>query len=132
MGNAIALAETSATAAWAGGAAFLTGGVGVADKVSALALKMVVALNADAAIAGAAWNDSTHVLTVAQTTDSLGDHRVFTYFIPPGADRSEAIGVPGFVVSKVDNGSAGDAVTVTSVADTYSTPKVISLLGAVV
>lgn len=127
-GNAIATTDTLTAGGDGFAAATLTGGESAAE-VSTLADAMVVALNADALIAAAAFNNTTHVLTVAQTTDSLGDHRIFGYFIPPNADSNRLIGVPGFIASQVDGGSAGDALTMTLVADTYTVPTVVALLG---
>lgn len=127
-GNALATTETSGTAAW--GAVTLTGGQDATDKPSALAIKMVTALKATGHAAGADFDSTGHVLTVAATSDVLGDHRLFAYFIPAGADRSEVKGVPGFVVSKVDNGSAGAALTITLPVDSYIVPVIVALLGA--
>lgn len=123
--NAVATTEASTHLSW--GATTLTGGSNA--TVSGIAALMVTALNASALIAGAAYNTSTHVLTVAETTDSLGDHRIFGYWIAPNADSTKLIGVPGFIASQVDGGSAGDALTMTLVADTYTVPTVIGLFG---
>lgn len=126
-GNAIATTEVSTHLSW--GAATLAGGVGTASGLSSLALGMVAALNATTPISGAAWNDSTHVLKVAETTDGLGDHRVFAYFIPSGADTTELKTIDGLVASKVDAGAAGDALTLTLRADTHTVPTIVALLG---
>jgi hypothetical protein len=126
-GNALASTETSATASWGG--VTLAGGANATDTPSALAIKMVTALNADALIAGADFDSTAHVITVAATSDVLGDHRVFAYFIPAGADRTELKGVPGFIASQVHNGAAGAVLSVTLVADSYAVPKIATLLG---
>lgn len=128
-GNAIATTDTLG-----GGDGFaavtLTGGIGTLNALSALALAMVVQLNAATAIAGAAFDDTTHVLKVAETTDSLGDHQVYVWLIPNDADRTEEKGITGMVASQVDGGAAGDALTVTFRADTYTVPTLLALLGA--
>lgn len=127
-GNLIATTETSTHLSF--GAVTLTGGIGAADAMSSLGLKMVAALNADALIAGASWTQGSGTLKVAETTDSLGDHRVFAYVIPKDADRTQLKGVAGMVGTVTDNGVAGAALTVVLAADTYAVPKLYGLLGA--
>lgn len=126
--NSVATTTTAVAAAWAN--ATLTGGVGAVDLLSGLAEKMVAALNATSVIAGAAFNDGTHTLTVAAGSDAIGDHRLFGYFIPTGADTTELIGVPGFISSQTDNGLGSAALSMVLAADTYTVPTVIATLGA--
>lgn len=114
--------------AW--GATTLEDGVGAVDLPSGLAMKMVALLNADAAIDGAAFDDATHTITVAETTDALGDHRIFAYFIPAEADEDELIGIPGFIADKTDDGDSGDALELVIAADTHTIPTLIAELGA--
>lgn len=92
------------------------------DSIAAL---MVIALNATTPIAGSAYNAGTQVLTVAQTTDNLGDHVVAVQFKPPAATHDNPIAIPGLVVSKVDAGLSTAALTVTFAGDSYTRPKVV-------
>lgn len=133
-GNTISTTVTTAGGAdgLAWGAVTLTGGVGATDQVSSLALKMVAALNASADIAGAAWNNGTQVLTIAETTDVLGDHEVYIYFIPADADRTQLQGVATFVTDLTDSGVAADALEAVFETDAYEIPKLIGLFGEVV
>ena len=70
------------------------------EKTRQIMILMVTALNNDALIANASFNSGTHVLTVAGAADGIGDHRVFGYFIPPNADLTKLIGVPGFTATQ--------------------------------
>lgn len=87
------------------------------DAISAL---MVTALNATDDIDGAAYNSSTNVLKVAETTDALGDHHVFAELYSPGSN----VPIPGFIGTITDEGSSGSALTVAMAADSYTVPKV--------
>lgn len=149
-GNSITSTETSATASW--GSATLTGGVSTTDLVSSLANLMVTALNgAGIGISGAAYNASTDLLTVAAASDNLGNYIFDAAFFPPprgsssvpagddqeadfyqpgtnfnvGVDVNESFPIPGFVGAITDGGSAGAALTVALVADTYTIPTLI-------
>lgn len=86
------------------------------DEVAAL---LVTALNATSAIAGAAYNATTQVLTVAETTDGLGDHVLRVDFTHPSFEQP----IASLVGTIVDEGSAGAAVTVTLKADAVVPPK---------
>jgi hypothetical protein len=112
------------------GATTLTLGAGATDQVSSLALKMVAALNDSADISTAAWVESNQTLTVADTGDVLGDHRVLAYFIPVGADRDEVKGVPGFIVSTDNAGAASDDLSLVLQTNSYVIPKVTALVGS--
>lgn len=142
-----AAANTTATTTTAGnvtwGAGNLSGGVDSTNEVSSLAELAVAAINnkgLGVAIAGAAFNNSTHVLTVAAISDAIGDHHISVDLIPPaeyGNSNSEtgksgatgvtskSIGVPGFVASKVDGGVTGAVLTATLVADSYVIPNIV-------
>jgi hypothetical protein len=98
-------------------------GAGADDTIDEIAALMVIALNATV-IDGAAYNAGTQVLTIAETTDGLGDHQAYVEWFPPAADVQKDVAVPGFVVSQVDGGASGDALTVTFPADAYAVPKV--------
>lgn len=128
--NLIAVSELSTHLAWSG--LTLVNGVDSQATLDSVAAGLVIALNATSEIAGAAYNASTQALRVADTTDVLGDHRVYPYFIPVGADPNELIGVPGLIVSITQQGVASAALSVTLAADNYVIPSVLALLGEVV
>ena len=90
------------------------------DSIGALA---VTALNATAAIAGAAYNSSTNVLTIAETTDALGNKSVLAELYPPtgGSFGNPTVAIPSFVSTVVHNGSSGAALKCTLVASTIPT-----------
>jgi len=86
-------------------------GVTVADFDSIAAL-LVTALNATASIAGAAY--ATPVLTVAETTDSLGDHTITVELLPPLTGWSDTtIAFPDFRTTIVHEGASGAALKAT-------------------
>lgn len=87
------------------------------DSIAALA---VTALN-DTSINGAAYNSTTNVLKVAETTDALGDNEVNVWFYPPG---EQVASVPGFIGTITHKGSGSAALTVALAADTYTVPKI--------
>lgn len=89
------------------------------DTLDDLADAMAAALVA-LGIATAAYDDTTQVLTVAGAAANLGDKTLIVKIIPPGGTKS----VDGLIASKVDEGAAGDALSVTLVADTYTLPEV--------
>lgn len=98
--------------------------VGVAsDTVDLIGAALVTALNATAQIAGAAYNTSTNVLTIAETTDALGDHSVNVETIPNGAGGS----LSDLFSTVVHQGASGDALKVTLVAPT-AIPAVLAKL----
>jgi len=112
------------------GATTLEGGQDL-STVDSVALAMAAALNATDEIAGASYDDSGNVLTVAETTDSLGDHTLVITLTPPGARDSDdedgaPLSLPGFFGATVDGGSSGDAVTVEFGADDYDLPKFVA------
>lgn len=88
------------------------------DSIGALA---VTALNATAAIAGAAYNSSTNVLTIAETTDALGDLAVTAELLPPTSWADASVAIPSFVTTVVDEGAEADALKCTLVASTVPT-----------
>jgi hypothetical protein len=89
------------------------------DKIGDL---MVIALNATAAIAGAAYVAATQILTVAAIGDAIGDKVLEVYYYPPG--YTDLVGIPGLVGAIVDEGIAGAVLTVTFAVDTYVIPTV--------
>ena len=87
------------------------------DSIAALA---VIALNAAGPMASASYNSSTNILTVAETTDGLGDQRVVASFTPPG---TESKSIPGFLGAITHEGASGAALKVALAADTYTVPS---------
>lgn len=87
---------------------------------------IVTALNADPQIAGANYNGTSHVLTVAETTDGLGDKQMdvllypgisegLTGFVPDWKldnPQPMPLGPAEYFDNKVDQGLAGAALTV--------------------
>jgi len=99
------------------------------DSLGALA---VTALNALATIAGAAYNSSTNVLTVAETTDNLGAATLTAQLLPPATSAwgNSDTPIPSFISTVIDTGSASDAVSCVLVAS--SVPAVygsVAVLG---
>lgn len=94
------------------------------DEVGAL---LVTALNALTGIAGASYNSTSNILTVAETTDSLGDQTVEVDIIPPNGYSS----VASLVGTITDGGVAGDALTVQLPTDAAVIPLVAAALGQV-
>jgi hypothetical protein len=129
--NAVVTTETSATAAW--GAATLAGGVTVLNTVASLAALMASALNgASVGITHAAFNNSTHTLTVASVADALGDRTVVAEVYPPvasvisptGVTTLRGVPIPGFVGTVTSGGVSAAALTAVLAADTYGVPNV--------
>ena len=100
-------------------------GVTVADFDSIGAL-LVTALNATSSIAGAAY--STPNLTIAETTDTLGDHTVVVQFLPPTTWDDLSINFPAFYGTLVHEGAGGDALTV--VLNDVIAPTMLYQLGS--
>lgn len=87
-------------------------GVTVADFDTIAAL-LVTALNATASIAGAAY--STPTLTIAETTDSLGDHTATVELLPPTTWSDPTIPFPDFRTGITHEGASGAALSCTLV-----------------
>ena len=87
---------------------------------------LVTALNATTSIAGAAY--STPALTIAETTDALGDHTVVFEFLPPITQDDPSIDFPAFYDTLVHEGSSGDALSI-SLNDVVA-PTVLYQLGS--
>lgn len=127
-GNDISLSKTTGANIAVSGSGVLAGGTS-ANKLSTLAAAMVVALNAASFIANAAFNTSTHVLTVASAADNIGDHAIAVSVLPPSSDYVSPTGVPtvgasvpGYVTAITDSGVVAAALTATFVADDYTVP----------
>lgn len=93
------------------------------DTVDELGDDAVVALNAVAAIAGAAYDSGTNVLTIAETTDGLGDLTVLAELYPPddGTYGNPDVAIPSFITTVVDGGASGDALSCVLVASAVPT-----------
>ena len=83
-----------------------------------VAAALVTALNALDGIAGAAYNSTTNVLTIADATDGLGNHQAIVTATKNG------VAIPGYVGAIAHKGAAGAAVTVTLPADNYAIAQV--------
>lgn len=92
------------------------------DTLDEIAALMVTALNATSLIAAAAYNAGTNVLTIAETTDGLGDKVTLIEFLPPVATNPGQSPIADLVLSKVDGGASGAALSVTFQADSYALP----------
>lgn len=98
------------------------------DTLDEVGAALATLINLDADIAGAAYNATTQVLTIAETTDGLGDMAVTVKVYPPTATYPGAEPITGFVSSITDEGAAGDALSCTFAADTFVVPRVFSVL----
>lgn len=95
-------------------------GAGADNTIDEIGALLVTALNALDDIAGAEYNGTTNVLTVAQTTDGIGDHNIEVTITPPGGYS----GIASLVGTIVDGGAAGDAITLALPADALGVPSV--------
>jgi hypothetical protein len=91
------------------------------DTVDDVGAALVTALNASSLIAGAAYNTSSNVLTIAETTDVLGDRTVEVLVTPPGGKSQ----MSAMTSTLVHAGLSSAALKVTLVAPT-KIPKVLS------
>lgn len=105
-------------------------GVGGTVGIDGMGTLMVAALNALSAIAGAAYNSGTQTLTIAETTDSLGDKKVTVEFLPPATEADPEIPIPGMVGTITDEGTTGAALSVVFGADTLVRPTVLGQFNA--
>ena len=81
-----------------------------ADDFDAIGDDLVIALNATTSIAGAAY--ATPALTIAETTDALGDHTVVIEFLPPTTWDDPTISFDTFWDTLVHEGAGGAALSV--------------------
>lgn len=89
-----------------------------ADLPDDIGAAAVTALNATDPIAGASYDTATNILTVAETTDNLGDHSVVQRWIPPWGESSFS----PFEGAVTDEGAEGAALTVVLPADGVTIP----------
>lgn len=106
-------------------------GTAANDTLDEVAAQLVILLNADADIAGAAYNATTQVLTVAAGTgvDDLGDMALTISITPPavsdsGGQTNAPQNIAGLVSSTTDEGVSTDDLEVTFNADTTIVPAV--------
>jgi hypothetical protein len=102
-------------------------GAGSDDTIDEIAALLVTALNATASIAGAAYNSTSQVLTIAETTDGIGDHTVVLTFRPPSTNLGYLnCHVPGLIAAgPTHEGASGAALAMTFAADAYVRPTVL-------
>ena len=81
----------------------------ITDDFDDIGNDLVTALNATDSIAGAAY--ATPALTIAETTDGLGDHTVVFEFLPPITWDDPTIDFDEFHDTLVHEGSSGDALS---------------------
>ena len=91
---------------------------GAADVVDDVCAAMVTALNLDAQIAGAVYSVG-NLLTVAETTDTLGDKTVICTWIMNGVET-------GLVGAITDGGAAGAALSVQMALDAVALPNAVA------
>lgn len=96
-----------------------------AATIDTLCADMVIALNATSVIAGAAYVAASNTLTVAETTDTLGDKTLLVEMLPP-ASFAGSVAIPGFVGAITDQGAAGAALTVAMAADAHIVPNILT------
>ena len=94
------------------------------NLIDEMGAKLVIECNAVTGIAGSAYNTTTQVLKVAETTDGIGDHAIVVSITPPGGDSS----VGELVGTIVDEGSSGDLLSVILPADAAVIPIVTSFV----
>ena len=97
-----------------------------ADTFDEIGDDLVVALNATTSIAAAAY--STPALTIAETTDGIGDHTVVFEFLPPITWDDPTITFPAMYDTLVHEGAGGAALSI-SLNDVVA-PTVLYQLGS--
>lgn len=97
-------------------------GTSTNDTIDEIAAALVTLINADADIAGAAYNTTTQVLKVAETSDGLGAAQLEVTITPPGGFS----GVASLVGTIVDGGEASAALSVVLPADEVVPPVVLA------
>lgn len=95
-----------------------------ADTIDDVGAALVTELNALSAIAGAAYNSTSQTLTIAETTDGLGDMSVDITVTPPNG----ASGVAALLGTITDGGASGDALSVVLPADAVEVPAIVATL----
>lgn len=107
-------------------ASFSYTGTAANNTIDEIAAQLVILLNAHADIAGAAYNATSNTLTIAETTDGLGDQKVVVTITPPDGKSS----IPSLVGTLTDEGASGDALTVVLPADAAVIPQSVMTVKA--
>lgn len=97
------------------------------DTIDEIAAALVTALNATT-INGAAYNSTTNVLKVAETTDGIGDHTVTAKVYRKADPAKQAI--PTLIGTVTHQGASGDALTIQLATDALNVPKVYAIVKA--
>jgi hypothetical protein len=87
---------------------------------------LVVALNLTSSIAAAAY--ATPTLTIAETSDTLGDHTVVVEFLPPVTWDDPSVDFPAFYGTLTHENAGGAALTV--VLNDVVMPEVVYEVGS--
>jgi hypothetical protein len=90
------------------GASFTYTGTATNNTIDEIAAQLVLLINAHDEIAGSSYDAATNILTVADTTDALGDQTITVSAVPPGYASS----VPSVFGTITYGGAAADALTV--------------------
>lgn len=88
------------------------------DDIDDVGAALVLLLNAHADIAGAAYAAMTNTLTIAETTDAMGDRAVIVRVAPPGKVIKRSF-LPSLVGAITDEGMAADALSVVFTSAAY-------------
>lgn len=105
------------------------GNVVASADITATALETIddigAALSTAINLASGSYNSTTQVVLFAASSNGYGAHRIDAkVYAPEGPDFP----IPGFIASKVDNGSASAALSLTLCADAYVLPGLIQKL----
>jgi len=90
------------------------------DTVDNMGADMAAALITDG-VTGAAYNSGTNVLTIAETTDGLGDDQVVAEVLFPVTWAHPDTALTGAVTTIVDGGASSDALKCTLVVQAVPT-----------
>ena len=97
---------------------------GEGDTIDDMGTAMASALNALAAIAGAAYDTDTNLLTIAAEDDELATSTALVQFLPPLADAiygDPSVPIPSFVTGITAPGGTNEIQTITIEDATYGT-----------
>jgi len=97
---------------------------GAAETIDDMGTAMATALNALSSIAGASYNTSTNLLTVADEDDELSANLIAVEMLPPIGDATYTnfnVPIPSFVTSVTGRGGSNEVQTLTIAAATAGT-----------